>query len=477
MPEKFPTIASGPKGGENKEVESGIEPIKFQEWHSITNLFRKSPNKKDFMDAMKKGGINMNGVNITPMDFFATSPDLSDDEIAEGIEGYLGVENLENKIEAINKALIKSKDYIENYLHMKLPKEIKNLEDARNISDVIKIFKKTAAAKEGDRIGLAPAYCGLLSVAVASFEFEKKEMDGLMKESEYLYEAMFGSEKETESDEESEYKTFYYIKKKKSGYDRIGICNGSEIITGTSYFRGKNEDSLISKFINKPESTAEEAAKDGIGFKFEVKTEDDLEKIVPEITKYFKNNFEAEDFVFENTKLLSADKLDEIKERCEEQLRALGERSLLVKENGNEYSNRNFRSFKVNGSLAVPMKGDIDSMKMRRHFEVQIVLSNNDNESGFSNHFVYEAAKKLSVVTRLFGSFTEDYLDLISDEARTGSTISSEKIKEYLKSNFLQEIKKTKGYSKTRYVSEKNADRFLKSGIFPPEQIEFKALS
>lgn len=447
-------------------ITNSPEKLPYQQWYPITDIFRNAPDKKKFIDAMKKGGININGENITPLDFFATSPDLPDDEIVEVIEGYLDVEKLENNLEDINMALKTSKNYIENYLHRDLPKEIRNLSDVKSAADVIKIFRKTAASKEGDNIGLSPAYCALVKVFVASFELRKKEMDGLMKESEYIYDAIF------EPDGDTGIQNFHCLQKEKNGYDKVAVYDdvNHNMLFGNSYFRGKDEASLISKFVNKPEATAEEAAKDGIGFKFEVKSIADLKRIIPIVSRYFKKNFEAGNFIFENTKLLASNEVDEVEKESEKQLVALGEESLFVKEDKNVYSNKNFRAFKINGQLGVPMKGDVDGMKMRRQFEIQIVLVDNDNETGFSNHYVYDATKKLAAVTKLFGSFTDKYLNIVCSEAEAGVGISAEKIKEYLKHNFLVEIEAS-GYSKKRYASRKNAARFLKAGIFPDKQI------
>lgn len=463
MSREFPTV-------ERKPVEQEIEKLPFQRWYPVADLFRKAPDKKQFMDAMKKGGININGENITPIDFFATTPDLSDAETTEAIEAYLDIEIIDTKLEMINKSVAKAKDYIENYLHLNLPKEIKNLDDVRGPADVIKIFRKTAAAKSGANIGLSPAYCALVSVVAAAFEFEKKETDGLMKESEYLYEKMI------RKDESTGVTNFHRFDKEKDndGYDSGVVYNDVKGGTAmcTSYFRGKDVDSLISKFINKPEANAEAATKDGVGFKFEVKSIEDLKLIVPVVARYFKKNFAASDFIFENTKLLSIDEMSKIKKQAEEEFKLveLADEDFLIKDDKNTYANENFKAFRLNGTLQVPVRGDVDGMTVERQFEVQIVLVDNSNETGFSNHFVYEAAKKLSIVTRLFGSFTEEYLNIICEEASRGARISTDGIKEYIKTNFLSEIK-DKGYSKKRYASKKNAKRFLKAGIFKNKEV------
>lgn len=85
------------------------EKLPFQRWHPIINLFKQAPDKIYFMTAMKKGGVDINGENITPIDFFASCANLSDREIVESIEGYLLIEKLENRIGEIGRSLETSK--------------------------------------------------------------------------------------------------------------------------------------------------------------------------------------------------------------------------------------------------------------------------------------------------------------------------------------------------------------------------------
>ncbi len=125
------------------------ETLSFKEAYPIIDLYRKAPDKAQFMAAMKKNGISIGGENITPIDFFATSSDLGDEEILEAIAGYLGVEKLDSKIDLINESLDKAKDYIENYLHLSLPNEIKNLDEIKDLNDILKIFKKQQLLKKG----------------------------------------------------------------------------------------------------------------------------------------------------------------------------------------------------------------------------------------------------------------------------------------------------------------------------------------
>ncbi len=436
-------------------VEPKIEKLPFQRWHPIVSLFKQAPDKIYFMTAMKKGGIDINGENITPIDFFSSCSDLSDQEIIDSIEAYLSIEKLEDKIEEINRSLENSKIYIEEYLHMSLPKEIQNLEKLKNTDDALKIFKKTAVSKNGKNIGLSPAYCAMVSVLAAAFEFDKKEMRGLVNESAALYENMF-------SGKDSAIRNFHKIENIKQGYDKSAVFDelSGKIFIVDSYFRGKNENSFITKFISKPETTSEEVAKDGIGFKFEVKSTHDAAGLVPFLARYFKEKFAADNFIFENTNFFDHNAIKEIETAVKK-----NRNDFLTQNDFNKHANPNFECFKINGSLSTRKDGDVQGMKIRRRFEIQIVLSNNMNESGFSNHFIYEGSKKLFAATRLFGSFTERYLDLICDEASAGSGISAKKIKNYFKNNFIVEVK-AKGYDKKRYANKHCARRFINSGIF-----------
>jgi hypothetical protein len=442
---------------EKLQVESDVDKVPFQRLDPIAENYRRAPDKDEFMNSMKKNGININGENITPIDFFATSQDLSDEEILEAIEGYLGVENIENKIELANDSLERAKSYLHEYLHIELPKEIQNLKGIKDKSDILKIFKKTAVVKKGERIGLSPHYCALTSVFVAVFEFKKEELEGLVRESEYVYEEML------KLDEYSEVHNFHKLKHSTKGYDRVLIYDdqAGETTQAESYFRGKNECSFVSKLLNKPESNAKEAAKDGIGLKFELNDRDDIKNLIPFLAKYFIEKFGARDLVFEDTNLFDEDEMAKLSDDIESSLS--GEK-LTVKENKNPHTNKGFQSFKINGEINVPKDGDEDGMIMPRQFEIQIVLTDNKNESGFANHNVYEASKKLAIVTRLLGAVTKKHLDIFSAEAGEKAGLSADSIREYLKDTFLVEIN-TKKSRKKRYAHEKTLDRLMRAGV------------
>ena len=52
-----------------------VEPLPYQRWAKVlTTLYRQAVDKDQFIKAMKLGGLNINGVNITPIDFFLQLP-------------------------------------------------------------------------------------------------------------------------------------------------------------------------------------------------------------------------------------------------------------------------------------------------------------------------------------------------------------------------------------------------------------------
>lgn len=481
-------------------IEKALE-FDFEQLSKKKNKFsygpgtpKTSPSKEQFVVAMEEGGINIDGENITPIDFFSSSPDLSDDEIIKSLESYLGVENIENKLDLINDSIDKAREYIEKYLHLGLPKEIQNLKKVKNKNDILKIFKKTVVHRKGGRAGLSSSYCLLVSVTAAAFEFRKEDLGDLVKESEYVYRKIMGEEyklidrrgrlddkkeKDGGNEPKGQY-AFHRIEPERKGdYDRILIFNKK---TGKSTqasmsFRGKSEDSVISKFLNKPEVDAKETYGDGIGFKFEVKSKDEVKELIPFLAYYFKENLSAseQDFNFDSTGLLDEEDLEETAIAINEYLDH--DKEYSIKENKNVHSNKKFQAVKINGKLKMP-KGGKEIIKgsegtkikpkiIERPFEIQIVLTENENENEFSHHSVYEAVKKLSIITRLRGTIPSDeYINLICSEASLHSGLSAEKIKnEYLIDESIIIPVKSNRSEKKMWAHKKTFRRLKKAGL------------
>ncbi len=446
-----------------KGVASGLE----KEYYTFTPPFAEK--------ILEEEGISLNKENITPLDLFSVPEGLSSEKKKEIIAKNLNfkVEELEERLADISRYWQEAKRFYRDFLIPKgnrekvFPKEIEELKKFKNLEELENTLSKATVLKKGDKLGYGPFYCVLFTLMIAVREYEKEKFEGLKKESEYFAEQLFQKDKKGICH-------FYRLGDEDDGWSQIEILTKeNEKINAWFSFRGKSKNSMIMKLAIKPEFSVEERVQDGIGLKFEVDNEEDAKKLFLFLSKFltdknFSKKVFVKDLVFENINLFKEDKnfknfLQEIKEHDVSYLK-------LDDDKKNRLSNEKFQAAKILGKVELPenaQKENKDEM-IERNFEIQVVLTNNKNETGLAQHKIYKRAQKLALFSRLFGSFSEKYLDLICQEASEESGLSKEKIKEYFEENFLVRIK-TKG-SKTKvkkYVAKSQAERWLKAGIFP----------
>ncbi len=97
-------------------------------------------------------------------------------------------------------------------------------------------------------------------------------------------------------------------------------------------------------------------------------------------------------------------------------------------------------------------------------------MSNNQNETGLVQNKIYKRIQKLSLFSRLFGSFSEKYLDKICQEASEATGISVEKIKKHIVDDYLLKIKSASKNNK--YVSKEQFERWKEARILPIEMLD-----
>ena len=447
--------------------------LSYKKWGAVlVDLYRQEIDKRKFMQAMKFGGININGINVTPLDFFSTARNLTNTEIEEAIAGYLEVDSIGNNIEALNDALYYSREYTTNYLLRKLPREIMNLQ-IKNTQDVLRIFKKTSTLKLRENQGFGPAYCELIKTMVGNFMFDKKELQYLIKETEYFYNEMFNSRRDE--------RPLNVIKKFPGDYDKIiGVQFGDLILPGKSpvmaeaYYRGKSRNSFITKFLIKPDSNVQEAVKDGIGLKMEADDRESIKSLMGMVLRELFLQFNVQKVEIENTRLFNPEMMMRLEQQIRDfvenlkyTLEDIGSKNLItITEDNNPHSDSQFRAIKIcEGELNIPRGGVQGAMTVNRNFEVQFVLSNNSNEDNFSNHYVYEAKKKLAATTRNIGTFPENYLDTIVHEASYKSGLGFDNIKQHFLDNFLSNVISSRGKAK-RFVVKKRVLELMETEMF-----------
>ncbi len=139
---------------------------------------------------------------------------------------------------------------------------------------------------------------------------------------------------------------------------------------------------------------------------------------------------------------------------------------MIFSDRENPYSDINYKDVKISGGqVRIPKRGEEGALLVSRPLKVQFVLSGNSNEDKFSNHNIYEAKKKLAVTTRNLGSFTEDYLDIVVQEAAIRSGLGFDTIKEHFLQTILAKVVLPKKQL-PRFVVKKRVLELMKTGFF-----------
>ncbi|MBU2025956.1 MAG: hypothetical protein ABIC19_02840 [Patescibacteria group bacterium] len=413
--------------------------------------------EKLLLEAIQKGGISRNEENITPLDFFSLNPNIRNDELKALISSRMGISNPEKTVETISEIFQKSKQYLTEYLHVNLPKEIENLNEFKNWQSVLEFLRKTGTLGRKEKMTFSPYYCATASVMLAEWEYEKEGFQHLMKESTYVFNQLFEKDKNNIS-------RFHRVQIFADNLDRVGILDyQGDWIKAKMNFRGKNRQSLINKMIIKPETTADEIIKDGIGVKIELEDVPHVLKVAQFLPQYLKENFGAQTILFENKGILNpaAKETAKLKETLET-------RGASLVEDNNEYSGKRFKNASIVCKINIPAKGEKGGMKVQRNLEIQLLPVDSKRSKGMTKHPIYKGIQKLAAYSRLFGSFGDKYLDLICQEAHKETNISPDKIKNYILETFIVPLETTKKGRK-KYGWKSHLERLSKAGLLPPQ--------
>lgn len=442
--------------------ESDFRRIPFNEIKPDPEMSKSGEfDTENVEDAIKSHGTQINGVSVSEGDAFFIPEDMKDDELLNLVAKKFKVENAEEGIGEINESFKRAREYMTEYLNLRLPKTIMQTGDFESSRDVVNFIKNAKSSKK-----LSPYYCALSFLTLAEREFNSAEMGGFIKESDYLFDKMI------EEDEDG-ISYFYKQLSPDSEYEEYSVMTGNDWINKANIsFRGKSRDSIITKFARYPEINADEVIRDGIGLKFEVESEEEAYKLVGFLGKHFEDKLGSDVEYLQNVEFLDEEKIKELKYIFDQQ-----ELDIPIVSKKNTTSNKNFRTIKLRGKIKLPKNGKKDNVRVSRSYEVQIVVANNENERGMADHSIYKAVQKLSAFTRLFGSFTERYLCLISKEANRETGLNEDDVKEYIKNNFLSEIIPNKKAKKPikRYGSTDQLDRLKKADLLP-RGLEYRSL-
>lgn len=442
-----------------KVNEDDIQPLHHSKLDLSPSFFSEMSQKtrRKLSEVLFKDGLSINKVNMTSVDLFSLPRGISDEDLMKIIQAKLEVNNLEDQeiLALIQTCFQEAKDHIQNYLHIQLPSTVANFQ-INSPRDIIRFLQNTRAFNPRDGIGLGPSYCALASCFLAAWESHKKAFQMLINQSNYLNDQLF-----TVSDETG----VQHFQNSHDGQDgSINICmnpNGQSkwIRAGLSY-RGKSFDSIMSKLIREPEFSAEKIITDGIAFTITVSNKEEAQAVILFLVDYLQDNYDTSDLKFKNNNLFNPSTQKNI---CEQ----LEEKDIILNTSPNPISDQNFKASKVSGRIQVPKNGSADDLVVSSPFEIQVILENNQNQNGMAKHPAYTGRKKLSETTRLYGPFSEAYLNLICQEAADKTGMSADKIKQRYINEDLYLIQK-RGRSAS-YASREHINRWIQAGSLPDD--------
>ncbi len=356
---------------------------------------------------------------VTAIDLRRTPRRLTDDEILKAVSRHLGVAkdifnaDPKNNIQEaerekvffkINTALEEANKYIENVLELRAPHV-----RVGSTKDVINLVRQTSRYSETYHKGLEThaAYCALVSVGLAVFELQKKEAHSLASEMAYV-ESIF-----TQPIEANAMNPLFYTYYAGSVSDSTSVTVNGIIpqCRARLSMRDKSPESQITKYLMKPETSAETALKDAIGLRVELK-KDRVDEVLVRVLNYIQEHLRAFDIQVEDRNLLGTKGLDDFKKRKSKEVS--NAKKIAVETDTSPLSADSFHAIKITARIKIPRNAS--PALIDRPIEIQFVEPENKNESGLSSHAVYELKKHITVMTRLFGGCSERWLKLRAEQ-------------------------------------------------------------
>jgi len=418
------------------------------------DFYRETGNRrysKMIEMVLEEGAISVktpegNRRNFTLLDLFSLPKEcITLDLIKKTLEqDDLKKENLEK----ISEYLREAKKFSSEYLLINLPKGIKKIDGFKDASKLLNFLKHTATLRTGQKLKDSPFYCAIVKGMRIEHEDQKEEFTNLAAESSYLSKELLGTD--------------HFHKKPippVEDWQDIGIYTDEETLIDAKVIdRGKEKNRRKTKMGKKPTYDVREAMNDALGLRFEIKGDENCVKVLEFITKYFLENFRVKDLEVRNNNFLNSENAKAFE-------KDIGAHGVKFTQQDNPQSNEKYRALDLKGKIKIPKRGQQNALIVERSFEVQIVEVGNENESGMSRHEIYEAGQKLSVITRDYGSFSKEYLNLICKEASEKTGLNCKKIEEHILETSLIKIKAFGG--KIGYCSKEHFERWDEIRILP----------
>ncbi len=501
-----------------RPVEMNIPPGINTNVNDVGEVFRK---RYATMMEMSDGGMRIDvrkdGESepawqaITILDMFGL-PETA--ETLPFVRRRLGIDTFtEPDFERLNTCVAAAKRYLLKYLHIDMPGDLKQMKDFKNEADVDQFF---GYLKKPTTKGAY--HCTLAKVTLAYWEHQNHELRELVEKTKFLYD----TELQTDPDAGDRRRAVADARDIKrcvkirtfterdgsalKGKDHMSVVvdeRGLESIDAYASWRGKDEFRTITKLLAKPEVDIDRIVTDGVGLRFEVDSIEDGVKLATFLKGFLfhadgtdvnlsdhgflSGPLELQDMEIQSLRSGVVQQISEVFAGCG--IKSFGRAyktlatmfkgtEVRVVEKKNAASDEDFVFLGVRGQMELPKEPtNPQSMTTKTSVEVQIFLKGkaDECEQGYARHEVYEGKQKLAVASRLFGTFSEAYLQRICEEVaeQTAKDKSHGLITDALKAHFLDHgfitPVKVRGepQRKNRYVWTAHIDRWQKTGIWP----------
>lgn len=381
----------------------------------------------------------------TPGDFQGLNPDSTEEDFLKWIERETGIKPeiiLEDgnsresaqRYRFLNYAYQEARNFLKNTL--KYPPEelfkdieVKSISSKKDIFDLLKRVRLTSN-KEG--LSQSMKYCRIVKATIAAYETLKNDSKLLKKITEDFEKSLISSP--LEDGIAADTPLVFSGEYNENGRGFSAAENTK--IEGSLDSRAKGLDSIILKFLSRPESNAKVALKDGVASRITIQKSEAI-KLLPIIYEWLTEKMGATNIKIENKSFFSKQQMNKY----------FNNFKILGADKSNTSSGGKFEALVITGKLHNSSHGG--------QFEIQFVDPDNKNEEGGMHHDIYDVVKLVTVVTRLDGACRQSMFEKYILDAHDKSGISMKELKYHLvEKTGAPIIKKRKKNGKYIYIAD-----------------------
>jgi hypothetical protein len=421
----------------------------------------------------------------TPVDLHGLEPGLTDDQLLVWIgkgtdihEEILRDGNSPESREAykkLNEAYQDAKFFLKTTLKYE-PGEIQVTHPGKleKAEDLIALLRNIKSIK-GETGGLDQSikYCRLIKTSLAVFETKKHDAELLEGITEHFEKSLISPDGKNTPLRSMGYKDEGIQFMVSDPQDPEG-----GVIDAVLFSRSKKFAGTVLRYLNRPESNAKIALRDGIGVRIII-DKDQAMKLIPVLLQWLTSKMGVINPEIENSSYLAPKQMNTLTQQLSEKFPDGG--FSFVADHPDATSSGNFKVLKLKGIMNFSDKDASIVLENHEHkgagakhlteisaharvFEIQFVVSGNKNEEDEGNHYVYDAKKFVTARTRLDGWCPKKALEAFVEEAAQKSGISSAKIKHFLLGGDKAPIVEIEKNGRLSYVAFSTYERWKRLG-------------